>query len=1312
QTSVTMHMADAVGEMLQVMALLGIDIAPAQSMEELGALVGRALGVFGDQSDAQILDRPAMTSAEHIAAQRVLASSLPAATMAAPMIHLPAVVTGMELAAEHGLSGHACTPLAHLAIVLCSSGHYNLGYRFGCLATGVAERFPEHQVTDNLIVFPIFVQHWIEPISNAAAGLEEAARRTFDLGHVGGFGYAINSAFVAKLQAGEDLRSLLELYPRWVASAAAAKQDIAVVSLSLWAQQMRCMVGEAPDSSVLGGALYESSVTLPFLIDNGVGPAILYDTLASCELAWRFADPERVLELCEARWQIVDTPGNGGMYSYVLLTTLKAMAQLATLHEQPDEAARVAVLEQVDAHRQRLTVWAEHCPANHGSRHALLEAERARVDGDNDTAGGLYDESIRLARLHAMPAEAATAAERAASFYRSSNRTIGARAYATEAVFSWEEMGATAVATHVRRTYDDVLTGERASGEELDVKALLRASEAMTGEPALDRLLKKLVDIVTTVAGAQRAVLAIERDGELLIEAHGGGDEISVMIGEPVDGWSDAPAEVLNYVHRTGRTLLLHDPVNEGRFTAAPYVRRAAPRSILAISLEHQGVRTGVVYLENNLTTHAFTSDRVRMLQALSSQAATAIENARLVGDLQARTQELARKNEQLTELDELRDEFLAKTSHELRTPLHGIMGLAQSMMEGTENASSLHDLSLIVASGRRLSNLVNDILDLSTLKKRELVVRERAMSLYDVASAVVGLAAPMALGKPVAVVNSVPEDCPTVMADSERVEQVLLNLVGNAIKFTSHGSVEVGVDAAVDGRVRIWVRDTGIGISNEAQGRIFSAFEQGSAGIVQDYGGAGLGLSVAQELVQLHGSELVVRSELGQGSTFSFELVVTEGVVADVVRPSLTHRAVQQVLHKSDKAPRANADTGRGFHVLVVDDEPVNLQVLDNYLGRQGYRVTTASGGAQALGLIDEGLSPDIVLLDVMMPGMDGFEVCRKLREDSDSGTLPVVMVTARSRSQDVVRGLQAGANDYVTKPFSSVEVAARIQTHVQLSNIHGAVGRFVPRSFLDLLGRDSIVDVRLGDSIEREMTVLYSDIRGFNGLSKGMTPTESFDFINAYLGLMEPVVSACGGFIDKYLGDGIMALFDRPSDAVKAGVMMHRTLDGFNTQRKASGQAPVRVGVGVHTGMLMLGTVGGELRMDTTVISDAVALAYRVEDTTKRFGTGLIITSSTFAELDERAFEIRWLDRMSLVDRQHKINIYDVFEAAEPHVRAARSASQATFEQAVDLFHNRQFEGAGELFSVVEAMDPNDRAVQVYLERCATISRQFTSI
>jgi PAS domain S-box-containing protein len=587
---------------------------------------------------------------------------------------------------------------------------------------------------------------------------------------------------------------------------------------------------------------------------------------------------------------------------------------------------------------------------------------------------------------------------------------------------------------------------------------------------------------------------------------------------------------------------------------------------------------------------------------------------------------------------------------------------------------------------------------------------------------------------------------------------------------------------------------------------------------------------------------------------------------------------------------------------ILIVDDNPTNLEVLLDALTNAGFEVAVAIDGETAIKQ-SEYDPPDLILLDVIMPGIDGFETCKRLKENPLTNDIPVIFMTSLSDTEERVKGLNIGAVDYITKPFQQEEVLARVNVHLKLRSLtkqlekqnvllkqeiserlaaqaalqklneeleqrveertaelsqalleitrlfqelgenesrlaqfleavpigivvldssgkvyytnrvaiqllgkgvlpeviteelsqvykfyitgteqeypidqlpavralmgettsidnleihqggkiipieawgtpiydkrgkitygiaafqditerkkaeaerqnftnelfqlNKAYERFVPRQFLQLLDKSSIVDVKLGDQVQLEMSVLFSDIRDFTTLSEKMTPEENFKFINSYLSLMESAITENQGFIDKYIGDAIMALFSGEADnAVKASIAMLHRLQEYNQHRANSGYVPIKIGIGINTGSLMLGTVGGQNRMDGTVISDAVNLGSRVEGLTKDYGISLLITQDTYSRLiNPSNYAIRPLDTVRVKGKSESVTVYEVFDVDLHDIREAKLATKHLFEQGLVLYNQKKFTEAAKVFSHCLKICSVDRVAQIYLSRC----------
>ncbi|MBF0288152.1 MAG: adenylate/guanylate cyclase domain-containing protein [SAR324 cluster bacterium] len=271
------------------------------------------------------------------------------------------------------------------------------------------------------------------------------------------------------------------------------------------------------------------------------------------------------------------------------------------------------------------------------------------------------------------------------------------------------------------------------------------------------------------------------------------------------------------------------------------------------------------------------------------------------------------------------------------------------------------------------------------------------------------------------------------------------------------------------------------------------------------------------------------------------------------------------------------------------------------------------------------------------------------------------------------------------------------------KLEGINTAYSRFVPHRFLDLLEQHSITDVKLGDHVEKEMSILFSDIRSFTTMSEGMKPEENFKFLNSYLEQMEPIVTKHQGFIDKYIGDAIMALFSTADDAVRAAITMMEVLQTYNDGRGKAGYAPIRIGIGVNTGLMMLGTVGGHDRMEGTVISDSVNLAARIEGLTKVYGSSLLISEHTFDKLqDPSQYANRFIDRVKVKGKAQAVKIYEIIHTDQPDVRDKKLSMFETFEKAWNLYQSKQFKEAEVLFHQCVEGNPEDQVAHIYVKRC----------
>jgi len=427
-----------------------------------------------------------------------------------------------------------------------------------------------------------------------------------------------------------------------------------------------------------------------------------------------------------------------------------------------------------------------------------------------------------------------------------------------------------------------------------------------------------------------------------------------------------------------------------------------------------------------------------------------------------------------LKEADRRKDEFLANTSHEFRTPLNGIINISRSLLEETSgpvNERQKYQLSLVLSIAGRLSTLIRDILDLESIRRNELTLNLGAVDVKTVVSVTLDVFRYLIDGKKVRLADRIPDDLPLVRADENRLRQVIYNLVGNAVKYTERGTITLSARRE-GGRIRVEVEDTGIGIPEDQWETIFESFGKGRSPGGEE--STGLGLSITRQLLALmDGTIRVAASKPGAGTRIVFTLPVAPDSPAGTRRSDAALRppagADWPAAGADWPAAAGEAAAGEwpaetcGFVILAVDDEPSNLQVLVQLFAGMRITVRTAASGEEAIAKIRSDRDIDLVLLDVMMPRMSGYEVCRKVRESHALYDLPIILLTARSGPDELAAGLEAGANDFIPKPFESLEVRARVKNLLLLKK-------------------------SVGDALRAEMAFLQSQIKPhflFNALN-----------------------------------------------------------------------------------------------------------------------------------------------------------------------------------------------------------------------------------
>ncbi|MBL0387799.1 AAA family ATPase [Tumebacillus sp. ITR2] len=834
-------------------------------------------------------------------------------------------VTNLAFTLRHGNSiGSGLSYGGYGMMIGSLFGDYEKGYEFGRLAVQIHERIEYDLLKGQAYFgFATFISHWTRPLREGVDSLRDGYQCSIESGDRVYAVYNCTSLIHFLMIMGTPFDEMTQEINKYSDTILRTKVEMTANNFRVIRAFLARMKGEE-------GVAFDYHDHVRYCRDKGDLFQMGFTTHYQLRASYLLGEYQDAVDAAKAFESVISgSLGQVQLPDHSLFYSLT----LTELFSKATPSKRSHYRHLLTRHLKKLRKWAKFAPDNNHCKAKLVEAEIARLEGNLPHAMDAYEEAIRHAGKQGFLPIAALANELAAKFYLGLGKERIAKTYLLEARYTYQKWGALEKVRLLDRTYPEWLTiskhetesrleiasaagsasttGEH-STHQIDLQTVLKASRAISGEIVLSNLLENMMQILAENAGAQKACLLIERDGELLLEAmkEPGREDVTVLQARPFHECPDLAATVIQYVRRMQEPVVLHDATREEMFAKDPYIEQHRPASIFCMPILNQGKRVGLLYLENNLTTHAFTEGRLALMELLSSQIAVSLQNAEL----------------------------------------------------------------------------------------------------YH--------------------------------------HQVQLNL----------------------------------------------------------------------------------------------------------------------------------------------------------------------------------------------------------------------------------------------------------------------AYGKFVPHQFLRFLEKTSILDVQLGDHVQTNMSIMFADIRSFTTMSEKMTPEENFEFLNEYLRHMEAPIIENRGFIDKFIGDSIMALFDKGADdAVRAGVEMLHQLQAYNLDRGKKGLAPIEIGIGLNSGRMMLGTLGGNHRMDSTVISDAVNLASRMEDLTKVYGVPLLISEHTYVRLvDPNRYCIRILDRVKVKGKTEPVSVYEVFDADPPEIRAGKVATKVLFDNAYEKFQREEYEAAQTLFAKCLSQNLYDKTAAAYIQRCERLKNQ----
>lgn len=951
QSSIAQNrMSEALEIGVQVLKLLGVRL-PAEP--KMGYILVSALQTKLTLAGRKIEDLaylPRMTDAYKLAAMQILMLIAPAASMGGSLYFPLAVLAMVRLSVKYGNSPAAAMGYGLYGAMLCDKfGDIERGYRFGRLSILVLDKMSASSLKCKIyFMFNAMIGHFKEPVNQTILSMQEGIQNGIETGDIEFASYSAWNISKNLFLSGNNL----ELVDKKITQYIELMQKLKLTSVALIIKVMKQSLQNLQHNSFSKFSLVGNSFDEVEMVALFEENATWFSIFHNCKtiLSYFFNDYTRAIENAQLTEKYQES--NPGFYLYCVNNYYYSLALLAN-YKNVTPTEQKQYLKKVAANQKKMKKWAHHAACNFQHKYDLVEAEKARIFAKNVKAMNLYDRAIAGAKENGYTQEEALGNELAAQFYLNLGKDKIAKTYMTDAYYGYIRWGALAKVNDLEERFPNLIIRSESSTPEqdigrtivnsssralgsstnsnniLDLTTVMKASEAITSEIVLDNLLDKLLSIILENAAAQKGCLILLKDEQLFIEAidNDQDNDLVVLQSTPIEESEDIPLSVIHYVARTQQPLVFNDATQEAIYKDDSYIQREQPKSVLCAPIFYQGKFSGIIYLENNQATSAFTNSRLEILKLLTSQAAIAIENAHLYAGEQEKSQQLQQYLEtlqqtqaQLVQTEKISSlgQLVAGVAHEVNNPVGFIAGnlsIANQYIEDLLELLSLYQENL-PSPPEEIETFQEDIdfdyiledlpkmitsMELGTDRIRDIMQSLRNFSRTDSADK-----------KPVDVHEGIEttlmilqhrfkanserpkielvkkyEELPPVKCYSGQLNQAFMNLLANAIDAldeSNEGKTYAEIEknpnvitirtSADEDKVTIRIADNGPGMPEEVRSKLFNAFFTTKP----EGKGTGLGLSISYQIVtETHGGDLYCLSSPGNGAEFVIELPLEE---------------------------------------------------------------------------------------------------------------------------------------------------------------------------------------------------------------------------------------------------------------------------------------------------------------------------------------------------------------------------------------------------------------------------------------------------